>query len=173
MKKFLMIFAGVCMFMLTTVSLTSCSGDSNDDEASATIKKYELKLEVTPTADMLKYADMAITVTDDNGTQTYNVDSQNYTKTIATYTNFPVNGTIEYTAKQKEGVSPNDEDLVKWNSSYNLTVVWTKSDGTTGSYSDSFGGSKSIKGSNLSKYLSDGIMHKSFVINKDGVISFN
>lgn len=108
--------AATLLATTATFCLTSC-GDDDDELEQADNSKvgsgYVL-LDANPTADMLKYCDLEMSVTDELGvSKVFPVDSQEFS-TKYQLTRFPITVTIKYTLKLKSGATPADDALVKY-----------------------------------------------------------
>ncbi len=177
MKKFMMMMAAIFCCAMTTTVLTSC-GDDDDDYIEPEVEKVTVKdvtfyITATPTADMLKYADLEISVTDDKGyAKSAAVNSEEF-KVMKSYTEFPVNAVIKYTQKMKAGVSAKEGEAIHWNYILHVQKVMTMSDGSTkGAQSYDKVATIDIPGENLAKYLEgkEVLAETTIAIDKDGVV---
>ena len=116
MKKYIISLAVMLTAALGTVALTSC-GDDNDGVGISTkdptaAKKGVITYTVKPTEDMLKYLDLKLVYTDNQGgSQTIDVNSTTVTLTQEV-TKFPVTFNIYYTNAVKTGITlPENQDI--------------------------------------------------------------
>lgn len=178
MRKIKMMMAVIFCCTMTATVLTSCGDDDDDDYVQpevekATVKDVTVYITATPTADMLKYADLEITLTDDKGDVKGAVVNSEEFKVKKSYTEFPVNAVIRYIQKPKEGVTAKEGETIHWNYVLHVQKVMTMSDGSTkGAAPYDKNATIDIPGENLAKYLEgkDVLAETTIVIDKDGNI---
>lgn len=160
MKKSILSLSLMMMMVSSLFTFTSCGDDDSNTPAEevkeATIKEVLLVMTAYPTDDMLKYADLSITLSDEKGDTVSGIVTAE--KKVYNYTikSFPASVSIKYNCAPKEGVAPEDDATVSASRSFTVNKYYVMSDGTkklAGTTSGSVTGGVDMFGRQLRDYL--------------------
>ncbi|MGM9699505.1 MAG: Vmc-like lipoprotein signal peptide domain-containing protein [Prevotella sp.] len=131
LKNLFHAMAAVLLLALTATVAVSCGDDDDDPVAEKKLQKVQITVNANPTADMLKYLDLAFVYEDSNGgSETKKIDTTE-PKFSFDVTKFPATASINYTMKQKSGVELPTEGSISVSAGFYYTVTKYFSDGTS------------------------------------------
>lgn len=132
LKNLFHAMAAVLLLALTATVAVSCGDDDDDDPvAEKKVQKVQITVDANPTADMLKYLDLAIVYEDSNGgSETKKIDTTE-PKFTFDVNKFPATASVNYTMKQKSGVELPTEGSISVSPGFSCTVTKYFSDGTS------------------------------------------